>query len=439
MRPGSAIAIGGALVLLAASARPAFGPRYGGEARVSVATMPAAFAAAPARGAAARLVSALVHERLVDVGPGGTLVPGLAEGWTESAEGREVTIRLRAAAVFHDGAPVRPFDVARSLHAFLRSPAPAAGRLAAALDGLAYGDDAVVLRLRDPFPLALAALAAPEAAVTSPQGAGAGPFVPTTRAPIRGTGRFVAFSRHVRGRPFLDAIALDAEPAGAAALAPSAGEGAPAATLLLVLDPRRPPFTGEAVRRRIAAGIDAADLRRHFLAGGAPSGLIPPTLLPDPGPAPARAAGRATGAIGLAVATDVAPEVSQRVVALLSAAGLKVSPLPEPPERAWEIPAAARLVLFTPAVADPLLALDELVALAGAPELARASRDEAARTPDRAAREALVRRAEAEVRAAAVAIPLAALPVGFRAPADLHGAFVDAAGRIRLEDAWLEP
>jgi hypothetical protein len=250
----------------------------------------------------------------------------------------------------------------------------------------------------------------------------------------------VAFARHVRGRPFLDAVALEESASDTGALEPSAADGPLAATLMLVLDARRPPFADSDARRRIAAGIDAADLRRHFLRGGVPSGLVPPALLPDPGaPPPLRAAGRAAGAIGLAVGTDVAPEVSQRVVALLGAAGLKVTALPEAPDRAWEIPAAARLVVFTPAVPDPLLALDEIAALAGSPALARGLRDEAARAPDRAAREALVRRAEAEIRAAAVAIPLAALPVGFRAPAGLHGAAVDAAGRIRLEDAWLEP
>jgi len=431
-----------ALALAAGNGRAAFGPRYGGEARVAVAALPASLVATPARGSAARLVSALVHERLVDVGPDGALLPALAEGWTESADGRELRIRLRAGAVFHDGAPLGPDDVVRSLRGFLRSPSPAAARLAEVLDGIA-ADGGIVLRLREPFPLALAVLAAPEAAITSKRGAGAGPFVPTTRAPIRGSSRFVAFPRHVRGRPFLDAIALgvDAAALGGDAHVSPAAAGPLAATLLLVLDPRQAPFQRLDERRRVAAAVDAADLRRHFLAGGEASGLLPPSILAAPeDAAPVRAPGRVTGAITLAVGTDVAPAVSQRVVAHLTAAGLRVTAVPAPPDRVWEAPAAARLLLFAPAIPEPLLALDEIAALAPAEEgLSRARRDEAARTADPVHRRALVRQAEAEMRAAAVVVPLAALPAGFHPRAGLHGVVVDAAGRIRLEDAWLEP
>jgi peptide/nickel transport system substrate-binding protein len=431
------------LTLVAGSSRAALGPRYGGEARVAAAALPAAFLAVPARGSAGRLVSALVHERLVEVGPGGTLLPALAEGWTESADGRELRIRLRPGAVFHDGSAVMPFDVARSLHAFLRSPSPAAARLAAVLDGIAF-DDGIVLRLREPFPLALAVLAAPEAAITSPRGAGAGPFVPTTRAPIRGSGRFVAFPRHVRGRPYLDAIALGDDPAGLggeANLSPAAADGPLAATLLLVLDPRHAPFQRLDDRRRVAAAVDAAGLRRHFLPGAEPSGLLPPALLPAPAEAaPLPPTGRVAGAITLAVGTDVAQAVSQRVVAHLTAAGLRVTAMPLPPDRVWDAPAAARLLAFAPAIPEPLLALDEIAALAPAEEgLARARRDEAARTADPVLRGALVRRAEAEMRAAAIVVPLAAVPAGFTVRAGLHGVVTDAAGRTRLEDAWLEP
>ena len=454
---GAALAAA-ALALAAGSGRAAFGPRYGGEARVAVAALPPAFAAAPARGSAARLVSALVHERLLDVGPDGVPVPALAEGWTEAAGGREITLALRPGAVFHDGAPLGPRDVERSLRGFLRAPSPAGARLAAALEGgaayrarqtealpgLVAAESAVVLRLAEPSPLALLALAAPEAAVTSPRGAGAGPFVPTTRAPLRGSGRFVAFARHVRGRPFLDAIALGEDAAalgGEAMVSPAAAGGPLAATLLLVLDPRRPPFQRLDDRRRVAAAVDGADLRRHFLPAGAASGLLPPAILSAPEAArPAWPAGRVAGSIVLAVGTDVAPAVSQRVVAHLTAAGLRVTAVPEAPDRAWDAPAAARLLSFTPAIPDPLLALDELAALAPAEEgLGRGPRDEAARAADPALRRSLVRQAEAEMRAAAVVIPLAAVPVGFHARGGLHGVVVDAAARIRLEDAWLEP
>jgi hypothetical protein len=454
MRASAAAAVAAA-VLGGTLARGAFGPRYGGEARVVVRGLPSTFAPGSGRGAATRLVGTLVHERLVEVA-GGVAHPSLAAALEEGASGREWTIRLRAGALFHDGAPVTGADVVRSLRRFLRSRSAAAARLGDLLDGgaayraagsgalpgvLADGDT-VVLRLRAASALAPAALAAPEAAITGGRGAGAGPFVPTTPGPINGQARFVAFSRHVRGRPFLDAVAVDE--AGAAprpALSPSAEAGPLAATLLLVLEGRGKPAARPEDRRRLAAAMDGTDLVRLFIPRGGPSSLVPPVLLPPvaaPPPAPARGI---AGALPLAVSTDVPPAVSQRVVALLTAAGLQVSVGARAPDEVWEAPAAARLVLFTPAVADPLLALDELAALAPGADTpaARALRDRAAVEADPGRRAVLVARAEAELRATAVLVPLAAVPVGFRGLRGMHGAAIDAGGRIRLEDAWLEP
>lgn len=456
------------LALAALVGRPltaALGPRYGGDARFAVDALPGRFTPAPARGTASRLLSALAHERLVDVGPDAVATPALAEGWTEAAGGRELSLRLRRAAVFHDGTAVTPADAVRSLRGFLRSPSAAAARLAEqleggtafraraaeALPGIAAGDEAVVLRLRAPSAVALPALAAPEAAITSARGAGAGPFVPTTRGPVGARAAFVAFSRHVRGRPFLDGLALAAIPnAGDADVAAKRADafasidaGPLAATLVLVLDPRAAPLDRVEARRRAAAAVDGADLVEHFIpAGGRTSSLFPRALLPAPlatrRPADAP---RLTGAVSLAVSTDVPAAISQRVVASLAAAGLRATARAVAPEDAWTAPAAVRLVLFVPQVADPLLALDELAALAPPADSAagRALRAEAAAELDRDRRETLLHRAEAALRAPAVLVPLAGVPVGFRARPGLHGVAVDAAGRIRLEDAWIDP
>jgi hypothetical protein len=213
--------------------------------------------------------------------------------------------------------------------------------------------------------------------------------------------------------------------------------------LVLAIDPRRPPFDRLEVRRWLAAVCDGEDLVRHFLAGGARSLLVPPMLAPA-GPEPPEAASPAelSAAATLAVSTEVAPVVSQRIVALLSATGLRVTARPVPPESVWKDGAPLRLATFTPSVPEPLLALDEIAALVPASDgdASRALRNEAFRNHDPVARAVLVRRAEAALRASFVAVPVAALPAGHFVSPGLHGVAVDERiGRIRLEDAWLAP
>jgi hypothetical protein len=443
------------VVALAADGTGALGPVYGGRLAVALAELPVRFEPAPAPGAGARLISALVHERLIDLGD---LVPkpALAQSWTAAAGGREWTLRLRAGSVFHDGAAIGSADAVRSLRRFLRSSSAAATGFASRLEGgaayrkgttddlagLAAGDPrTIVLRLREPSAAALSYLAAPASAITSARGAGAGPFVPTTGSPIRGRAAFVAFGGHVRGRPFLDGLTLRAagDADGPADVAPAVGPGPLAASLLLVLDPAHPAFARIESRRDAAAAVDREDLVRNFLSGGATTtSLIPPLLLPAL-PEAARAARRPPVArsIALAVSSDVPAVVSQRVVAYLGAAGLQAAAMEAAPEAVWTVPAAARLVAWTPEVPDPLLALEELsglVASAGHDSLARAGLE-----LDLDRREALLHEAEAALRGQSILVPLAALPLGYRSRPGVHGIAVDAGGRIRLEDAWVEP
>jgi ABC-type transport system substrate-binding protein len=424
---------------LAASLHAALGPRYGGEARVAVPSLPSGFAPAPGQTTGSRVVGALVHERLAHVWAG-TPAPSLAEGWTTAADGREWAIRLRPDLVFHDGAPLTAEDAARSLRAFVGSRSPAAARLGAVLDSVDAVGDSVVLRLSEASPLAMHVLAAPEAAIVGRRGAGAGPFVPTTPVAIRGSARFVAFSRHVRGRPFLDGVVVEEDAARVDAVA-GWSFGPPSTVLLLAIDPRRPPFDRVDVRRSVAAICDGDDLVRHFIKGGTPSLLVPPSLepgSPEPSDAPAPAL---SSAVTLAVSTEVAPNVSQRIVALLSSTGLRVTARPVAPDAVWADGAPLRLATFTPSVAEAVLALDEIAHLVPASDgdAARALRDEAARTDNPHARAVLARRAEAASRASFVLVPIASLPMGFGVPWGLHAVAMDRTGRLRLEDAWLDP
>jgi MarR-like DNA-binding transcriptional regulator SgrR of sgrS sRNA len=464
-------ALAGVFVLAAVAApvRGALGPIYGGEIVVALDRLPARFEPGRAHDAAARAVSALVHERLVEVGADGVPYPALAERWARSADGREWTIRLRSGAAFHDGAPVTTADAVRSLRRFLRSPTPAADRLADALDGgsayrggttdelagIAGGDGTVTLRLRKPSAIVLSTLASPAAAITGARGAAAGPFVPTTASPIRGRARFVAFAGHVRGRPFLDTVVLATVPDAAdrdlttvdgprrSDVRPAIEAASATGTLLLVLDPRHPPLGTLEARRGLAAAVDGGDLVRHFLPGAAPTSfLLSAALLPFPlDPPPPRPGRGAPGALALAVSRDVLPDVSQRVVAYLGAAGLQATARVAVPDEVWTVPAAARLVVFAPEIPDALLALDELAASAPFADTpsARELRDRAAGEGDRDRRDALVRRAEAEMRAGGLLLPLAVIPLGTKSRPGVHGVTVDVAVRIRLEDAWIAP
>ncbi len=449
-----------------AALRAALGPRYGGQLRVGLLELPArADPAAPA-GPAEALLQSLVHETLVGLGPEGLPTPGLAQRWSSAAGGREWTLFLGAGLRFHDDRPVAAEDAVRSLRRFLRTRSLAAERLAESLEGgedfrarrrdelaglAAPETDRVVLRLTAPRALPLAPLASPAAAVVSSSGAGAGPFVPTLLVPGR-RAALNAFAGHVRGRPYLDELELQVRPERAA-LKPAlqAGEidlavgdgalGAPAQVLLLVLDPRRLPFREIGARAAALASLDRPDLARHWLSAAQPAAaLLPPFLLPPLGVAPALATTPLVGrSVTLTVARDVPPLASQRVVAQLGEIGLAVRVVAESPARARAAASEARLLLFAPEVPEPELALAELAGLVSTPPGAHATLQDAAVERDFDRRRALLHRAEAELRGDLALVPLALVPAAAAAGPGVHGLAGDAAGRLRLEDAWREP
>jgi len=453
------------LALAATLAHAALGPRYGGTLRVGLLDLPAATAPAAPAGPGQRLVQALVHETLVGVGPEGLPTPGLARAWTSAAGGREWTLSVHERARFHDDRPVTAADALRSLRRFLRSPSSAAARLAQALEGgeafrARHSDELpglgtlpgerVLLRLVAARALPLAPLGSPAAAITSPGGAGAGPFVPTVLVPGRRLA-LNAFAGHVRGRPYLDELELlpfadraalkTALQAGDLAVAlGEPGIASPTGTLLLVLDRTQAPFDRSGARAAAAAAVDRAELVRHWLPGGdASAGLLAPGLLPALASAPAVAPATGRARIALVVARDVPPAASQRVVACLGEAGFDVRVLPDAPERARRAASEARLLLFVPEVAETALALHELAALVSPPPAAREALEAAGLERDLDRRRALLLRAEAELRADLTLVPLAAAPLGAASAPGVHDLRVDAGGRVLLESAWREP
>lgn len=456
-----------ALALLPWAARAALGPRYGGELTVGVAELPESLDPDVPRGSSEGLLAGLVHETLVASGPDGVPVPALARSWASAASGREWTLRLAEGAAFHDGKPVTATEVARSLRRFLRSDSPAAQRFALTLEGgLAYrtrsseevaglvtlDDTRLTIRLTEAVPLPLAPLAATAAAVTGSSGAGAGPFAPTAWLP--GKSRLLtAFGAHLGGRPYLDQVQLLASPqpqsleaalqAGRVGLIPRIGPTPNSylgGTLLLILDPGRPPFDRLPARSALAAALNSPDLLRQLLPGGeATPSLLPPSLLLPLGLATPPMRAPLSGQAAMAVSREIPHLWSQRIVAYLLEAGLAVTAGPASARDALTAKAPLRLVLLSPEVAEPGLALREWAALGppipAAEEALRAAESEF--SLDR--RRVQLHRAEAALRSDFTLIPLAVVPLGYASRPGLHGVALDPRGRLRLEDAWLEP
>lgn len=88
-----------------------------------------------------------VFDTLTEIDIDGTLRGALAESWETSGAGRDWTVRLRSAAVFHDGRAVRGEDVVASIEPHTGENGALSG-----VHRVRSVGGAVVLTLRDPDP-----------------------------------------------------------------------------------------------------------------------------------------------------------------------------------------------------------------------------------------------------------------------------------------------
>jgi len=126
-------------------------PRSGGELVVSVRTEPRTFNRLAARDSPSDLVATLTQARLVRINKKTQDVePWLAERWTTSDDGRQVTLTLRQGVTFSDGHPFTADDVLFSFEA-VYDP-----RVASVLaDSLQVGGRKLEVTAPDPYTIAI--------------------------------------------------------------------------------------------------------------------------------------------------------------------------------------------------------------------------------------------------------------------------------------------
>ncbi|MEM7189178.1 MAG: ABC transporter substrate-binding protein [Pseudomonadota bacterium] len=106
-----------------------------------------------------------IMENLVDADETGTLRPGLATGWTATADGTSWTFDLRDGVTFHDGTA---FNAAAAAQALTRAWEQPGVLSKAPITGISAGDGSVVVALERPFAALPALMAHATTIIPSP-------------------------------------------------------------------------------------------------------------------------------------------------------------------------------------------------------------------------------------------------------------------------------
>lgn len=292
-------------------------PRYGGNLRIQLASLPQELDPLRLRGDDDRLVASCLFDGLTE-SVGAKVSPALARQWVQDETGTRWLFTLRTDVLFHDGSRCDPQSVREALqrladprvspHAWILSDLNGwddfvAGR-SREIEGLfAHEPDQVELQFLVPVPDLPERLTLPAAAIAKRRGnewVGTGAFKFESR-----TGfdlRLVAHREHHAGRPFLDRCEFVVRGAGDAVLDTdvvemsrvAAMDPPPAGTVrwrtpsrrlgLAIVRPESPVLASTPLRRKLAASFDGAVFVRAVLGGegqGA-TGLTPssPKLVP---------------------------------------------------------------------------------------------------------------------------------------------------------------
>lgn len=276
---------------------------------VAIAAEPLRLDPHDARDAPSSLVNFHIYDRLVELGPGGEIVPGLARAWRISPDGTVYTFELRRGVRFHDGLPLTAGAVAANFERLL-SPGSTLARAELVRPYVesvaAVDEDTLVIRLRRPLGPFLRYLAHESLGIVSPESirsaaegagfrpAGTGPFALVDWTPGEGV-ILAAFADHWRGRPKVDRLVFRPIPDGSSrAIAVETG-GADVAfpidpvhmnrlsrtggvrlvqtstqrVIYAALNVRRSPLNSPAFRQALNYAVDVEAIARRLLFGAA--------------------------------------------------------------------------------------------------------------------------------------------------------------------------
>jgi peptide/nickel transport system substrate-binding protein len=318
---GVALFIGLALLALVAGGIDAQAPKRGGV--LTLARQGEATNLDPHKVPAftSHRVFELVYSTLTRLGPDLLVQPDLAESWTISPDGKQITFKLRPAK-FHNGDPVTSGDVKFTLERIINPDTKAVARaFFGDVDRIEAPDPrTVILQLKQPNVALLVYLAHPNASIVSAKvtqaaggdlskkenAIGSGAFKLVEWAPDNFM-RFEAFRDfYIQGQPYLDGVRINIVPDEAGLVAAMRTKAADIALIgdprvaqtlgreagasmvstkpslnyhLLFLNTKRKPLDNLKVRQAIAYAIDRKQIIDTIALGnGDQTGPIPPAL-----------------------------------------------------------------------------------------------------------------------------------------------------------------
>lgn len=197
------IALAVLLVAIAPGRAQTPAPARGGKLTVAISADPPALDIHSTTAYLTEIVSWHVFEPLFTYGRNFQIVPMLAEGYSAAAGGREYTITLRQGVRFHNGQEMTARDVVASLQRWLKMAVVAVPFFRDDIEAIeARGPRTVVIRLKQPSGVLIAALAQPiqlAGIYTQAIADGAGTKRITELSGLVGTGPF-KFTRWVPGQ-----------------------------------------------------------------------------------------------------------------------------------------------------------------------------------------------------------------------------------------------
>ena len=263
-----------------------------------------------------QIVAGPVYEGLTGVDKDLRVVPGLAQSWQVSPDGKTYTFKLVDGATFHDGSKLEAADVVASFNRVLSKDiaSPLASRLAALDKAIAQDASTVVLTLKEPSAPLLASLASiaivPRSFETNKDGlqrtpVGSGPFKFKEWQP----NGFIELTKHTgywnKAQPKVDGVKFNIVPESATRqVGISSGQydmlpnidaatalqlkGKPGVKLvdtlelaytLVGMNASKPPFDNAKVREALNYALNRAEIVQAALFGaGVPGGPLSPAL-----------------------------------------------------------------------------------------------------------------------------------------------------------------